>query len=141
MRAIRATALTGALIVGLLGASASGALAASGGKAKGYIVTDTGTLSFHASAPNKGGFELTVDGETTTGKVLCYSQGPTEDGVTYATLVGQTDQGTVTLYLKDGGLPDSSTDAFIVVDTQDCAYPTTDFSSGDVEEGYIDIRK
>ena len=150
MRAIRAIAGTAALVMALMGTSATGALAASG-KAKGYItVPSEGTLSFHASKSG-GGFEITEGNTTLVGKVVCYEQDPTtgtNPETTQAAFLGVLTKGPqkgdyVTVYLENV-TPGNATDGdtFRVVDGGDpdiCPEPI-DLTTVDGSSGYIDIR-
>ena len=142
MRAIRAIAGTAALVMALMGTSATGA-AAGGDKAKGYIETSDGTLSFHASEPGKGGFEwIRPDGSILVGKVTCYIQGePTATGTT-ATMVGEGtkgDPGPVTFFLKDGPGPTDEGDGFGYAGRIELCTDFGDFSSERLF-GYVDMR-
>ena len=141
MRAIRAIAGTAALVMALMGTSATGAMAA-GGKAKGEItVQGQGTLSFHASEPDGGGFIYTpVTGPSITGKVTCYVQSGTTAG-TFTGQITKTNQ-FVVFYLYNGAT--NTDDGFLYQGTRtnsQCApLVVQDLSNQNVISGYIDLR-
>ena len=142
MRAMRATALTAALMVGLMSASATGASAA-GDKVKGYITTNQGTLSFHASSLGKGGFEWILSDRTIiVGKVTCYQQHLGADGSTTGTLGGtitKSGSGPIRFYLEDGAGSTDSLDAYLYGGASNTCDLGGNLPANRIS-GYIDMR-
>ena len=152
MRAVRAVSLTAALVLALMGSSAAGAMAA-GQKAKGSItVQNQGTLSFHASQPSGGGFEITNSPYgTLVGNVTCYVPGTSSGGTKTAAFTGVITKGPstgkyYTVYLEDATSGDArSGDTFIVEDRNTTMNPGCPVArdltpTPATSTGYIEIR-